>query len=71
MPGSFSTIGFDVNNKPFIHRINNITGSVIKGNTSFIINAVNKVRSSNELIIYNKFFNTTTTQTNTYALKYL
>jgi exopolysaccharide biosynthesis protein len=71
MPGSFSTIGFDVNNKPFIHRINNLTGSVIKGNTSFIINGVNKVRSSNELIIYNKFFNTATTQTNTYGTEIL
>ncbi|HOP51053.1 MAG TPA: phosphodiester glycosidase family protein [Ignavibacteriales bacterium] len=71
MPGSFSTIGFDVNNKPFIHRINNLTGSVIKGNTSCTINGVNKVRASNELIIYNKFFNTSTTQTNTYGTEIL
>lgn len=71
MPGSFSVIGFDYNNKPFINRITSLSGNIIKKNLSFTINGVNKSRETDQMILYNRFFNSSSTQTNQYGTEIL
>ncbi|HOJ37056.1 MAG TPA: phosphodiester glycosidase family protein [Ignavibacteriales bacterium] len=71
MPGSFSVIGFDYNNKPFINRITSLSGKIIKNNLSYSIHGVNKSRATDQIIIYNRFFNSPSTQTNMYGTECL
>jgi len=56
---AFSTIGFDKSNKPFINKISFAANLYINGQTKKI-NGVNKVRDTNELILYNKFTGSST-----------
>ncbi len=55
MPGkAFSTIGFNASNIPFINKIHFNANLYITGQTRKL-NGVNKIRNSDELILYNSF----------------
>ena len=58
-PYHYSTIGFDVNNKPMI-AILDFSGSVHVNEHSIAISGVNKSRDTDQLILYNRYFGSTT-----------
>jgi exopolysaccharide biosynthesis protein len=64
-PDGLSTIGFDANNKPMLARVA-YTGSIIAKNLVNPLTAVNYTRGTDQAILYNKYFGSST-QTNQYG----
>jgi len=64
-PNNWSTIGFDDSYLPFIERLS-LFSEVITKNGNRSINGINNTRETDQLILYNSYFGSTT-QTNIYG----
>lgn len=64
-PINLSTMGFDAKNKPMLNIVK-FQGAVAAKNASNAISGVNQTRSTDQLIIFNNFFGSTTS-TNAYG----
>lgn len=68
-PISLSTIGFDVNNKPMLNRVQ-LGGKLIAKDTAVTIGGVNTTRGTDKMILYNSYMGATT-NTNAYGTEAL
>ncbi|MEN8194321.1 MAG: phosphodiester glycosidase family protein, partial [Bacteroidota bacterium] len=64
-PNNWSTIGFDESYTPFIERLS-LQSEVITKNSSKMIHGVNKARDTDQMILYNSYFGSSTS-TNIYG----
>ncbi|MGE5352520.1 MAG: phosphodiester glycosidase family protein [Acidobacteriota bacterium] len=64
-PIGLSTVGFDVDNKPMLGRVN-FGGQLILKDTTVTVSGVNQGRNSNQMILFNSF-NGQSTGTNSYG----
>ncbi|MCU7498788.1 MAG: phosphodiester glycosidase family protein [Bacteroidota bacterium] len=64
-PINLSTVGFDVNNKPMLNRVQ-FGGQLILKDTAVTVAGVNQTRNSNQMILFNSF-NGQSTGTNVYG----